>query len=44
MRIEELKGKTISEARAELENHTVSELKAVCKEHGAKGYSRATKI
>ena len=44
MRIEELKGKTVSEARAELDNCTVSELKAVCKEHGAKGYSRATKI
>ena len=43
MRIEELKGKTITEARAELEKHTVSELKALCREHGAKGYSRATK-
>ena len=44
MRIEELKGKTVSEARVELENRTVSELKAVCKEHGAKGYSGATKM
>ena len=44
MRIEELKGKTISEARTELVKLTVSELKAVCKEHEAKGYSRATKF
>ena len=45
MRIEELKGKTINESRAELEKHTVSELKAVCSENnGANGISRYTKI
>ncbi len=43
MRIEELKGKTIKEARAELELHTVSELKTICRENGVKGYSGATK-
>ena len=43
MMIKELRGKMISSARAELEKHSMRELKAVCREYSTSGFKEIVK-